>query len=383
MNARERFLNTLSYGERDRVPLIDLGFWKETIEVWHEQGLPKDVDNRNADEYFETDGFWNYYLSPEQTDGGGLCDRGMVVPEALRIGLAPFFETNVIEDCGDQEVVQIADGTRVRRHKSMGSIPLHEGYLLEDKDSWNKYYKTRLNPDSPERYPSDWSKLDAIANNPDRDHLLMLPAGSLYGWIRNWMGLEEISYLIYDDEELFEEMLETITECVCGVLKKTLERGGKYDAAFYWEDMSYNGGPLISPTHFKNFMVPKYKQINALLNSFGVSNIIVDSDGRVDDLIPHWLDAGVNCVLPFEIGTTGADPINYRKKFGRDMRMIGGFDKRILSGSTEGIDREIKRLAPLVEEGGFLPTCDHKIPPDVSMANYQHYLASAKKMWGV
>lgn len=378
MNARQRFLNTLAYQNRDRVPLIDIGFWSETITAWQAQGLPATINMRNLDEFFDTDGFWQYYLSPEATDGSGLLDRGMILPEGLRVGLAPLFEQTVLEDLGDQQILQIGDGTRVRKHKSMSSIPLHENYLLKDRESWEEFYKPRLDPDTAERYPADWASFDALANDESREPFLMLPAGSLYGWIRNWMGVEEVSYLIYDDPGLFEEMVETITTCVFGVL----ERGGRFDAAFYWEDMSYNNGPLISPAHFKQYLVPRYKRINELLARHGVHNVIVDSDGRVDDLVPSWLDAGVNTIFPFKIGTTGADPIEYRKRFGKDLRMIGGFDKRILASSPESIEREIRRLAPLVEEGGFIPVCDHKIPPDVTLENYRFYLDTARHIWG-
>ena len=381
ISPRQRFLNTLDYKTRDRAPLIDLGFWTETIEAWHQQGLPTSTDHRNADDYFRTDGFWRGYLSPEATDGSGLLDRGMVVPEGLRIGLAPFFERTVIQDLGDQEILQIGDGTRVRKHKAMSSIPLHENYLLKDRESWETFYKPRLDPGTAERYPGEWAAWDAVVNDPDREELLILPAGSLYGWIRNWMGVEEVSYLIYDDEELFEEMVETITTCVCEVLRRVLERGGRFDAAFYWEDMSYNNGPLISPAHFREYLVPRYKRINALLASHGVRHVIVDSDGRIDDLIPYWLEAGVTTVLPFEIGTTGADPLAYRRRFGRELRIIGGFDKRILASTPEAIEAEVRRLAPMVEEGGFIPVCDHKIPPDVTLENYRFYLDTAARIW--
>ena len=40
MNARERFVATMHYQPRDRCPIYDFGFWKETLPVWVEQGYP-------------------------------------------------------------------------------------------------------------------------------------------------------------------------------------------------------------------------------------------------------------------------------------------------------------------------------------------------------
>ncbi len=381
MNARQRFNATMHYAPRDRACLIDLGFWGETLTAWHDQGLPASVNATNTDAHFGMDGFWRYYLSPEATDGHALVERGMVVPEGLRVGIDPLFDETVIEDQGETQVVQLGDGTRVCRHKTMSSIPSHVGHLLTDRESWAAHYKPRLQPDSPGRYPTDWTAFDALASDDGRDHVLILPGGSLYGWIRNWMGVEGVSYLIYDDPALFEEIVETVAMNITAVLQRTLQRGGRFDACLLWEDMSYNKGPLISPAHFEQFLSPRYRRITDLLGRFGVETIIVDSDGRCDELIPLWLDVGVNGLLPFEIGTTGADPLEYRKRFGRDLRIIGGFDKRILAGGRSEIDRELDRLAPLVADGGYIPTCDHKVSPDIPLDNYRFFVDRVREKW--
>ena len=46
------------------------------------------------------------------------------------------------------------------------------------------------------------------------------------------------------------------------------------------------------------------------------------------------------------------------------------------------IEAEVKRLTPLVEEGGFIGFCDHRVPPDVPLENYLHYLDCVRKLWG-
>ena len=40
---------------------------------------------------------------------------------------------------------------------------------------------------------------------------------------------------------------------------------------------------------------------------------------------------------------------------------------------------ELTRVAPLLAEGGFLPWCDHHVPPDVSLENYQYYVRRMKE----
>lgn len=370
MNNRERFLATMRYQPRDRAPITDFGFWEETFAVWHQQGLPKKI-------HFT-------YAKSNHVDYFGM-DFGIDAlsrSTEMRIGLMPAFRKRVLEDHGDHEIIQQPDGVRVLRRKFMGSIPQHQGHLLTDRESWRKHYKPRLDPTSARRFPADWADRVARWQDPNRDEIVVLPGGSLYGWIRNWMGVENVSYLLYDDPAWFEEMVVTVADCIIGTLQRALESGVRFDACGMWEDMAYRAGPLISPKHFKHYLVPHYRRITDLLHKYGVDIIWLDCDGDISLLTPLWLDAGVNCMFPLEVGSWGADPITYRRQYGKELLMMGGFDKHILQASKAGIEQEVKRLAPLVEEGGYIGFCDHRVPPDVPLANYHFYLEQVREIWG-
>ena len=366
MNDRERFIATMQYAARDRAPILDFSFWDETLPVWHGQGLPAWVDRSNSDAYFGMD------CSIE-------CMTGVVDIDA---GLMPKFEEKVIEDLGDQEIAQQADGVRVLRGKFMGSIPLPQSHALTDRESWRTLFKPRLDPDHPERWPADWEAQVTRWRDPARAVPAAVPGGSLYGWLRNWMGMEQVSYVIYDDPAWFGEMVETCADCIIGTLTRILETGATFEACAMWEDMAYNAGPLISPAHFKQYLVPHYRRITDLLHRYGVDVVWLDCDGNIDLLIPLWLDAGVNCMFPLEVGTWGTDPIKLRQQYGRDLLIMGGFDKHILAQGKAEIEAEVRRLAPLVEEGGYIGFCDHRVPPDVPYANYLHYLDCVRTIWG-
>jgi uroporphyrinogen decarboxylase len=206
-------------------------------------------------------------------------------------------------------------------------------------------------------------------------------AGSLFGWIRNWMGVEGVSYLVYDDPALFHEMVETLADCVIAVYRRAFELGARFEMVSIWEDMCYSSGPLLSPDVFAKVLVPQYRHIVELFQQNGVDVIMVDCDGKIDELIPLWLEAGVNCMFPIEVGTWKADPVRLRKQYGKELLMMGGFDKRILARDQAQIEAEVHRLAPLVDEGGFIPFCDHHVPPEVPLENYHFYLNTARRIW--
>jgi uroporphyrinogen decarboxylase len=130
---------------------------------------------------------------------------------------------------------------------------------------------------------------------------------------------------------------------------------------------------LISPKHIERLMVPNYRRVNDELRKRGIDVIGVDSDGNVDKIIPHWLDVGINCVYPNEVAA-GNDVIAMRRKYGRNLLLIGGIDKRALAKGKGAIREELGRRLPLVAQGGYLPTVDHSVPPDTSFGNYMYYV---------
>lgn len=364
LNLKERFNAQMHYQPVDRSVLWDFGFWKETLVVWHDQGLPASI----TDPYNASKGTQPFFGMDRQCHG------------VLDTGLRPAFEQKLIEDRGDHEVIQQANGVRVLRRKFMSSIPHHEGHILVDRASWREHYKPRLDPAAPGRLPDNIPHL--VADARQHGTVLAVNAGSLYGWIRDWMGMENLALVVYDDPAWFEEMVATVADCVVATLRGYFAAGGQADACMMWEDMCYNAGPLLSPRHFEHFLVPHYRRITDVLQSAGVDVIWVDCDGNIEQLLPLWLEAGVNCMFPVEIGNWGADPVKYRREYGRELLMMGGFDKHILASDREAIAAEVRRLAPLVEEGGFIGFCDHRVPPDVPLANYCFYVEQVRKIWG-
>ncbi len=368
MNHRQRFIEQMHYRSPDRCPLYDFNFWDETIPEWHRQGLPERYTRRNAHRYFGLDA----------SLGGGDMPGWSA---GTHCGLLPWFEKEILSDDGDLYTVRQHDGVIVQESRTAKGIPPHVGHTLVDRASWEQHYKPRLDPDHPERLarfpetpPDAWF-------DDDRNHPIFLGSGSLFGWIRDWMGMENVAYVVYDDPAWFEEMVTTVADLLVTQLQRYLATGGKFDAVTMWEDMCYNSGPLLAPNHFKQYLVPHYRRISDLARKHGIDVLWVDCDGKIDDLLPLWLEAGINCMFPVEIGNW-ADPRKLRAEYGKELLMMGGFDKHVLARGPEAIDAEIDRLTPLVEEGGFIPFADHRVPPDVSLANYLHYCRRAREVWG-
>jgi uroporphyrinogen decarboxylase len=115
------------------------------------------------------------------------------------------------------------------------------------------------------------------------------------------------------------------------------------------------------------------------LRGRNVQFIGLDSDGQVDPLIPVWLDAGINVLFPFEV-QAGMDVVEVRRKYGKDLRIWGGVNKRALAQGAQAIDAELDRVKPLIKEGGYIPHTDHSCPPDISFGDYCYYMKRLTKI---
>jgi uroporphyrinogen decarboxylase len=140
-----------------------------------------------------------------------------------------------------------------------------------------------------------------------------------------------------------------------------------------WEDMAYKTASLISPNHVRELMMPNYRKITDVLHKAGVDVIMLDSDGNIEELIPLWLEVGINYIYPMECAA-GMDVVKLRKEYAQELIMGGGMDKRILAGGDlRAIDAMIDEKRDLMRNGGYIPGCDHAIPPDIPWDAFRHY----------
>ena len=359
MNPRERWMHTMHFKPVDHVPDEEFGYWTDTLQVWHQQGLPGWVeDNIQADMFF------------------GFSPRAQA---PVNLGLKPAFRPRILEENEAHRIIVDGNGVKCLVHKDgTSSIPRYLEFPIRDRSSWEKF-RRRLDPGIRGRYPRLWESLRRRWEH--RDYPLGIGMASLFGWIRNWTGFEGASLMIYDDPELFEEIMEQITQLVLQTIERAL-RDVRFDFAAGWEDMCFNHGPMISPALFSRYMVPRYQRITGVLKAHGVDVVIVDCDGDISQLVPLWLEAGVNCMFPLE-GAAGTDPRAYRDLYGERVLLLGGVDKRALIEGKEAIRREVHRLEPLVREGGYIPHVDHRVPPDVTYENYLYYLQVKRDIFGI
>jgi uroporphyrinogen decarboxylase len=171
------------------------------------------------------------------------------------------------------------------------------------------------------------------------------------------------------------------TSFVSGTLAPIMERV-ELDSVMISEDMAFKAHSMISPEMTRKFLVPSYLRWIPELKGGGCKVVAMDSDGFIGELIPIWIESGIQCCSPVEVAA-GNDIVAYRKKYGRKMAYRGGIDKRAIAKGGEVIRQEVMRVVPpLLEDGGYIPGCDHGVPSDVSWPNFIEYAKLLAKLTG-
>lgn len=349
MNNIERFYACMNYQPVDRHPFWTFGAWPETWDRWKSEGCPEGFDMTAGSDPGPMYGTW---FEPK-----------------------PAFEQTVIEETDEYLIHMNYEGVLVKEFKvnAASSMPQFLRFPVETREDFRKFWKERMQPDLTARIGPDWQQTLKDIRSQDYPFIVWgANWGGFFGPMRWLLGVENLCTMFYDDPDFVEEMMDADADLIIAIMSQILDVVD-VDCFQYWEDMAYNAGPLLSPSLARKYMLPRYKRVNEYLYSRGVKFIGLDSDGQIDSLIPIWVDSGMNYLFPFEV-QCGMDVLRIRREYGRDLRLVGGLDKRSLSKGSAEIDAELERLRPLIEEGGYIPMTDHSIPPDISFENYRYYL---------
>lgn len=346
MTNKERILNTVEFKKVDRAPIVFyFGPWGETWDIWRQQGY------RDGD--YETCGI----------------DPGFEIID-VDLGYLPKFERVVLEDKGTTSIIIDEMGVTQEIMNGKSMIPRYISYPVETREDWMEL-KKRLDPDDPKRFPENWEERKEFYNTTDKVVQLGCFPYGLFGTLRDMMGVENLSMNFYDEPDLVQEMMDYLTDFWLSIYEKVV-KDVKVDAIHIWEDMSGKSGSLISPDMVREFMVPNYKKITAFAKKHNIKMIALDTDGDCDQLIPLFMEAGINTIMPFEV-IAGNDINTYRAKY-PDLVMMGGIDKLEIAKGKEAIDRELERIRPMFKKGGYMPALDHLIHPDISWPDFQYFV---------
>lgn len=358
MSVVDREVATYGGLPTDRFVLREFGIFPATARRWREEG-------------------WSGNPADLLIDRSPYCEP-LVNLVGIDIPLYPEFEEGELYRKDGCVYYQTRAGAVERFAAGMTRwdeiMPEYVRNPVESREDWEDKIKPRLDPRTSGRYVHMNEALEGTARAVARGEALYeASAIGAFMYLRAMLGPQGVLLAFYDDPELIHDMMETWLH----LLSEGLSRVQGHVPFFKFligEDISYKNGMLISPSMFNEFLKPYYtKLIDRLRNGQRQPmHLEVDTDGNVAEALPLYRSLGFDAMRPFE-AAAGNDVV----AVGRDhpgLVIAGGVDKRILAAGKAAIDREMARLLPaMFRRGGYLPSCDHSVPSNVSLADYLHF----------
>ncbi|HJP28056.1 MAG TPA: uroporphyrinogen decarboxylase family protein [Dehalococcoidia bacterium] len=365
MSHRERVQKALNHEETDRVPidfsggpatqihptaysnlLEYLGFPEENLPVGHRGEGQVVAPSEKMLQYFDIDVRGFYTSEPDSSigkklDGYRYTDEWGAVWDKSDV-LHPYI--NVLGPLQHISEPVVAD---------VDSIP------------WPV-------PDDPGRIRGLRDKMLAVREQSDYAIVLNLP-NSTFALTQRVRGFVETLQDLLLYKAFAEALQERITDVICGIAELSLnEVGDLIDGVSFADDMGVQNQSYMSESLYKDMVKPHHRRFIDTLHKHTDAKVITHSDGSIRELIPDFIDVGINCINPVQVSATGMEAEALNRDFGMDLAFWGGIDTQHVlpfGGPKEVIAAVHGRRKDLGKSGGYVQASVHNIQPEVPPEN--------------
>ncbi len=348
MTSRERILRMLDHREADRVPIFDSP-WEGTLARWRREGMPADADPAA---YFGFDRF-----------------------QLLFADNSPRFERKVLEETERYRIYTTSWGQTLKSFRDLDSTPEFIRCEIDGPDSWRRA-KARIRPD---RDRIDWTWYAAHYKRL-RESGAFLAADLFFGfdWMHSWVSsTETILAALIEEPEWCREMFDHFLDTHLALFDQVWDAGYTFDAIRWPEDLGYKGHLFFSPDLYRSLLRPVHEKAVRWAREKGI-RAMIHSCGYVEPLVPDFIDIGIDCLNPVEV-KAGMDPVAIKRRYGDRIALHGGIDASLFD-DPEALMAQIRQVVPILKEnGGYLFSSDHSIPPSISLPDYQAVLRTTRE----
>ncbi len=138
-------------------------------------------------------------------------------------------------------------------------------------------------------------------------------------------------------------------------------------------DFGTQNGEMYTPEVFKEIYLPNYKKINEYIHQSSPYKIIFHSCGSICNILPYFVEAGVDILNPVQTSAAGMNPQYLKDTYGDKLVFWGGgvdtqgvFPK----GTPDEVRAQVKeRIEIFGKNGGFVFSTVHNIQYGVPIEN--------------
>ena len=349
MTSHERIRLMLEHTEADRVPIMDYP-WAGTIERWHAEGMPEDVD------------FYDYF---------DIDHIPCIQPDT-----SPQYPEKTIEETEDYRIATSSWGVTIRRQTHADSTPEFLDFTIVDADSWREA-KKRM---TPSRDRVDW---DALKRDYPkwREQGLWIDGIMWYGFdvTHSWaVGTERVLMALALDPEWIVDMFNHELDMSIAHMEMILDAGYALDGTYCYDDLGYKQNQFMSLNMFRELLKPVHARAIAWAHSKGLKAEL-HSCGDIRPLVPEFIEVGLDALNPLEV-KAGMDTLELKEKYGRDLALHGGINA-VKWTDLDAFEAEMREKLPVLKKnGGYIFGTDHSVPNTVSLEAFRDVVALAKEL---
>lgn len=226
--------------------------------------------------------------------------------------------------------------------------------------------------DDPGRIRGLREQIEAAKKTTDCAVILNLPNAN-FALGQRMRGFVELFEDLLLNEVFAEALQERITDVLCDIATLALgEVGDLIDAVSISDDLGVQNQAYMSTDLYRKMVKPHHKRLVDTLHSKTDGKVIIHSDGSVRDLLPDYIDVGIDVINPVQVNAVGMEPEALNRDFGDDLAFLGGIDTQIVLpfGTASDVENAVRgRRNDLGKGGGYLQASVHNIQEEVPPEN--------------
>lgn len=227
----------------------------------------------------------------------------------------------------------------------------------------------------------DWPSVDEIVwpelprgfdiGEWKKDHItLSMPIGP-FGIPWSLRGLDRFMMDLALNPEMVEAMVQKTEEYTLGFMREVFERyPGAIDLVGSGDDYGTQNGLLLSADMIAEFFMPSLRRHYDLGRKHGAF-AYHHCCGAIFDMIPLFIEAGLNVLNPIQTSARGMDPIRLKREFGSALAFHGAIDiqQTLVTGSPADVRAEVRSRIDTLGPAGYILCPSHTLQPDTPVEN--------------
>jgi len=282
----------------------------------------------------------------------------------------------------------VGTGLEFRRHAETA-----EGHY----DEWGVFYQPSLEafshpvrgpiatredlkdyePPDPEA-PWRLGQLPELIERYKGEKAVILHHRAAFMWSAYLVGLDNLLLYFILDPEFAHAVMDTVLEANIAMVRRAIRTG--VDIVVLGDDYAHNFGPMMSPAHFAEFILPRFQKMVDAIHEEGAF-CLKHTDGHIWPILDMLVDTGIDAINPIE-PAAGMDIKEVKQHCGDRVCIIGNIDcgELLSRGTVEQVERTVRQcIADAGPGGGFILCSSNSIHSSVNPQNYLAMVRTGQK----